>query len=60
MNTLRRMSPFFAITGMSLDELIDDVLHEDEFEKREKSKRIRNEFLDKKKKYNKRGKRHGR
>ncbi len=60
MENLRRMSPFFAITGMSLDDLIEEVMHEDEFEKREKSKRIRNEFLDKKKKYNKRGKRHGR
>ena len=46
--TLFKFMPFFAITGMSFDELLDEAIEMTRREKIEQAKKTQEEFLKKK------------
>ncbi len=46
---------WLPLTGFSLDEIIDKVVEEDLFEKRQRSKETQKQFLEKKNKRHKNG-----
>lgn len=49
------LAVWFPLTGFSLDEIIDKVVDEDLFEKRLRSKETQKQFLEKKNKGRKNG-----